>query len=933
LKNIIILAFCIFFNYEVSAQEVLILNYFYRGNYHSDKIIEGIEKNYSSHQNITIEYLGLPREADEEYIHSVEEILKRKYPTDHFDYIVNINPSGVQCFDSLFGESKRIYTGNVDDHGGSVEILEHNIDDFIDNILHIQPFIKKLYLQEISWKRLIALKKKYFYVEFESINLDETVGVALLNLLDSSNGLLLTKEISTEAVLEKIKNLNTPVYAFNLPPKDYHSVVFQEDYYLKGKETIELLGRDILTRESKNIKLSDSIYLFNSRDFNRYRIFYKDIDERVEFFNRKDFFIVMDRSTVKNILGLFLISFSAFCIFFLIKWRALIRELRELKVVAERHSEIKGAFLANMTHEIRTPLNGIIGMTSILKEDSTSNPIKAKLKVVENNANHLLSVVNQILDFSKIEAEETTLSREDFEVNNLFSEIIDIFYPLAKQKNIGLYIYLHKDIPNNLMGDYLKIKQVLTNIIGNALKFTTLGEVVVRVRVNSISRDVCSLNFSIKDTGIGIAKEDMPNLFKSFTQIDGSYTRKHDGTGLGLSITKRLLDCMGSDLRLDSVRGIGSCFYFHLDLSIPKLSEYEYDENLEFLILEDSREALVHEVEMLEDYGLSYIITYNFSEFQELLTDLISDDSLRVLVSESQFTDNLKFFREFLRCDLERGVRIKVLMDTYKNIGIYEELGVCYSFKNPLFHRGLIEFNPQKVEVTEGRESIRINKKILVVEDNPVNAHVLINYLERLHIKAYHAREADEALKFLEENTFSVVLMDIQLPGISGFELTKIIQDRGYHIPIIAVTAHSFNGYREKCLTRGMDNYLSKPVIYEELEELLLKYCGDTIIDIPHLQSLYGGEIFRGLISSYLSSYEDDLLAMESAITSRNFSEIKRCAHRIKGTLGNFRVEEITGIFEEIERKTLNVERIEYLFKEGRKLIKIINYQLIEVIS
>ncbi len=922
----------IILHFTLLSQDILILNYYSKGNYETDQIIYGIEENKNDAQNVYIDYLGLDVNNTTEYINEIENLLTMKYKNKNFKYVVHINIKEEHYFSELFKQSQSLYTEDLnEDFSNTIGLDDNTLDSFIDQILLIQPFISKLYIEDLPWRELIELKKKYPYVEFEYINLENSLGVALLNLLGKNDGLVLVKTPTEDQIINRLKTLGKPIYAFNLVPEDYYSVVYQEDFYLRGQELINLLKSDSGNLDFNDVVLYDSLYLFNAEHLQKYRIFTKNTEERVSFFNEKDFFVLVNKETATNLFLLFLLIFSSFCIFVLLKWRTLIKQLKYLKFEAEKHSEVKSKFLANMTHEIRTPLNGIIGMTEIMKGDSLDNPSRMKLKIVESSAKHLLNVVNEILDFSKIEAGKIIINRDRFSMNQLLRELSDIFTSTVQQQKLNLIFFVNKDIPQGLIGDYLKLKQILTNLISNAIKFTSEGEVVVRVDLISQGEDNCKLMFSVKDSGIGIAKEKFNKLFNSFTQLDNSYSRRYGGTGLGLSITKKFLLHMNSDIHFDSQLGDGTIFYFNLILDVFRKKEVEVDEPYkQFLIYEEDQSILANEIEMLEMFDYDYIIAQEFDEFYELLEDLCEEDNLYVLISEGYFMRHKKVLEIMLSDKNKLKSRVKVLIEKYKNLEYFENLGLTYSFKTPLFQPDLFEFSGNEIEF-EAKEEVKLNKRILVVEDNPTNAHVLLHYLDQLGITAHHAESAELALKYINETRYHMILMDIQLPEMNGFELTSIIKKNGHTMPIIAVTAHSYKGYREKCIEHGMADYLSKPIIFDDLREILIKYCGTSIIDIEELKKTYGKEILLKLIGAYMKSNQQDLDLLEEAIKINDIEAIKKYAHKIKGTLLNFRANSIADIFEIIEKEHLLIETVESLFYEGLELINIMNYQLNEV--
>lgn len=917
------------FSFSIYGQDILVLNYHSKGIYESDQIIDGIISNQSDNQNIYIEYLDFDFNMTKKYKNKIKQLLLLKYKDIKIDYVINVNPFGKYKFEKVFRDNKYITITSRSSIQSFVNVFENNIEYFIDNILRIQPYLKKLYIQKISFYELIQLKKKYPHVEFEVIYLEDQIGLGLLDLLTSKDGLLLVKEMKDKTIINKIAALNNPVYAFNLTPKNYYSVVSREDFFKKGQQIIEVLNDNTFDLQDNDVRLFSSFYSFNDEHLNRYRIFYRNLSERVEFFNQNDFFILVNKTNLINLTIFVLIIFLGLSIFILIKWRSLIKELKILKNDAEKNNEIKGKFLANMTHEIRTPLNEIIGMADIVKvgliNETTST--KIKLNIIESSAKHLLHIVNEILDFSKIEAKKTIVFEEDFNIIQLLKEMSELFSNSVQEKDIQLYFYLDKKIPNKVKGDYLKIKQILINLINNSIKFTPSGEIVVKVKVlRDLSANKYRFLFSVIDTGIGISQEKKKQMFKSFTQLDDSYSRKYGGTGLGLIISKKFLLSMDSDINFKSILGKGSLFYFTLDLKVTNLNKNSFENENTYVIFEEDKTVIKHINKMLGYYNISYINFFDFEEFEDFFRDTIVEKNFKFIISESLFMKHKNYFLNIISQNEYN--KIKVLTRSYKNLNFFESLKINYSFRTPLFQTDLLEFKEIKFK-NQKQQQVNLNKKVLIVEDNLINAQVLTHYLKELGITSIHALNASEALRCLNNHQdFNLIFMDIQLPETNGFELTSIIREKNYNLPIIAITAHVYSGYKEKCLSYKMDDYISKPIIFEDLKDLLIKYLSNDLIDIKFLKTLYGDEVFLILVTTYLDSHRDVLETLKKAINNRDIDRIKKLSHKVVGILGDLRTEKIVKIFKKIETQNLSIEDVEPLYLEGVELIKIINYQL-----
>ena len=513
-------------------------------------------------------------------------------------------------------------------------------------------------------------------------------------------------------------------------------------------------------------------------------------------------------------------------------------ELARAKEEAEKANQAKSLFLASMSHDIRTPMNGIIGMTDLCLDSKLTDEQREHLGMVKSSANSLLSLLNDILDFSKIEGGMLELEQIDFNLNNSVDDTVKSLAYLAHNKGLELACRIHRDVPVVLVGDPGRLRQVIVNLVGNSLKFTEKGEVVVEVRLEDESEDDVILRFSVKDTGIGIAREKQGKIFEAFSQADESTTRQYGGTGLGLSISSKLTSMMGGKIWVESEPGEGATFQFtakfglqkmpmsHRGLQLPDLK------GLPVLVIDDNATNR----EILEEVLIGW---------EMVPTIAVGDDVLRVLEDAGRSGKSFSLVLMDAHAS-ERGA-FEIVSEIRKNpewalpmimmtssMGMRgdaekcRKLGIAAYLTKPikrseLFDAILTVLDIHGAEPGEKdlvtKHSIReskIRRRILLAEDNVVNQRLAVKVLTKRGYHVVVAENGKKAVAAFESEPFDVVLMDVQMPEMDGFEATAVIREKeketGGHIPIIAMTAHAMKGDRERCLNAGMDEYVSKPI-------------------------------------------------------------------------------------------------------------------------
>ncbi|RXT08042.1 response regulator [Ammoniphilus sp. CFH 90114] len=604
------------------------------------------------------------------------------------------------------------------------------------------------------------------------------------------------------------------------------------------------------------------------------------------------------------------------------------RELEWARDQALLASRLKSEFLAAVSHEIRTPMNAISGMISLMLKTALNEEQKRFSTVIADSANSLMSILNDILDFSKLEAGKMTMEINEFDLQKSVEDIIELLAPKAYEKKLSLALFLDPTIPKLVSGDPGKLRQILINLINNAIKFTLQGEVSISAQVLSLDRHDVYVRFEVKDTGIGISPKLHDCIFQPFTQADGSITRQFGGTGLGLSIVKQLVELMDGEVGVESAEQVGSMFWFTCRFHrVPEMAahqvELKTDPSGKIVIVSRGNDEM-------------RALTYFFSPFGTtcehwedpdhalmfIKQQLMNGKKIKAIIADTDLWDTIPWVQQLRRNPLTNGIKMIAILSPlhYIKRKIIER-GLFDAFLSRPIKPSQLSFLKEKFCTDDGfgvttpslsqRDKFSKKKSILLVEDNVINQEIISLYLKEKDYMIHTALNGKVALALVSKQNYDLIFMDCQMPEMSGYETARQIRNlemlTGQHVPIIAITAHLQPGEREACMAAGMSDFLGKPFTSEQLHETLEQWLPELEREVPSSLDTerflsMDPESARQLSILFATDTEKILNRIEAALPTLDRQTFYKEVHKVKSGCSFIGAKKLSSLLEEMEQ-------------------------------